>query len=460
MTIEQSFEYRERHDWRTINFKEGGTMLRQPVRHALLVLMLLLCVDADLFAAGIKKPSSQQEVLTQLIAEAQANNPEIKASEERWRMSMERANQAGALEDPMMMLGIQNGVVRDPLDFKRDDTTAKVIGLSQKLPFYGKRDLMRDEAGRGAEAERWVVEERRLELRRMVQEAWAQLYVVDRSLETVAASIGLLDDLVRLAESMYSVGQTGQQEIFQTQLERSRMEEMRIGLQQRRTSLTATLNTLAHRPPEIALPVIASLPLTPLTLSATELNQMALANRPVLKTLQARIDQAGTGVKLAETELYPDFTVAVEYMQREEAMESRGEDMYTATLSFNLPVQTDRRRAKVAEMDASRRMAIQELAGQQNQIRLAISDALAQLERSKKLTHLYEAGMLDQGWGTLEATIAAYRTGKAKFAEVLASRMNLLAYERDYHGAVADYQMQLAILENAVGVPLPPNGHP
>lgn len=435
-------------------------MLKQLIRRAVLLLMLLLCADGGLLWAGGRKPSPQQEVLTQLIAEAQANNPEIRASEERWRMSMEQANQAGALEDPMLMLGIQNGVIRDPLDFKRDDTTAKVIGLSQKLPFYGKRDLMRDEAGLGAEAERWVVEERRLELRRMVGETWAQLYVVDRSLETVDASIGLLDDLVRLAESMYSVGQAGQQEIFQAQLERSRMEEMRIGLQQRRTSLAATLNTLANRPPESDLPMIGSLPLPPLTLPAQELYQMALANRPALKTLQARIDQAGTGVKLAEKELYPDFTVAVEYMQREEFEMSRGDDMYTATLSFNLPVQTDRRRAKVAEMEAARRMAVQELAGQQNRIRLAISDGLAQLERSRKLARLYEAGMLDQARGTLEAATAAYRTGKAKFSEVLASRMNLLAYERDYHGAVADYRMQLAILENAVGVALPPKGQP
>lgn len=435
-------------------------LMRSLRRVTTLLLVIVLCADTGQLWAGVKKSPPQQEVLEQLIAEAQANNPEVKVSEERWRMSMERARQAGALEDPMLMLGIQSGVIRDPLDFKRDDATAKVIGLSQKLPFYGKRDLMRAEADRGAEAERWVVEERRLELRRMVREAWAQLYLVDRSLETVASSIGLLDDLVRQAESMYSVGQTGQQEIFQAQLERSRMEEMRIVLQQRRTSLAATLNTLAHRAPETAIPVIANLPQPKLALTATELNQMASANRPVLKTIQAKIDQAAAGVKLAEKELYPDFTVAAEYMQREPTEMSRGDDMYTATLSFNLPVQIDRRRAKVAEMEAARRMAVQELAGQQNQIRLAISDALAQLERSRKLSRLYDAGMLDQARGTLEAATAGYRTGKAKFSEVLASRMNLLAYEREYHGAMSDYQMQIAILENVVGVALPPTSQP
>ena len=61
-------------------------MLMQSVRRVLLLLLtLVLCVDAGQLRAGVKKPPPQQEVLEQLIAEAQANNPETKASEERWR---------------------------------------------------------------------------------------------------------------------------------------------------------------------------------------------------------------------------------------------------------------------------------------------------------------------------------------------------------------------------------------
>jgi hypothetical protein len=56
----------------------------------------------------------------------------------------------------------------------------------------------------------------------------------------------------------------------------------------------------------------------------------------------------------------------------------------------------------------------------------------------------------------MESAMAAYRTDKAKFSEVLASRVSLFNFEREYHGAVADYQMQLAVLENVVGTPLPP----
>lgn len=421
----------------------------------MLVMLLFpfLSMDVQTLRAEV---TQGPEKLDSLIVLAVANNPEVKASAERWQMVGEQARQAGALEDPMMMLRVQNALIRDPLNFTRNTMTAKVIGVSQKLPFYGKRDLMREEAGFNAEAERWVVAERRIELRRMVKEAWYQIYLMDRSLETVAGNITLLDDLIRLAESMYSVGKAGQQEVFQAQLERSKMEALRIGLEQKRRSLVASLNSLVYRPADTTIPTIAKVTMTPTVLAATEIEALAIDNRPAIKTLQARIDKTSASYKLAEKEFYPDVTVSLEYMQREPAMGNPGDDMYAAQLSFNLPIQQDRRHAKIAETEAENRMVIQELAALKNQIRLAIHDGLAKLERSRKLTLLYDKGILAQARGAVESAMAAYRTDKAKFTEVLASRMALFNFEREYHGAVVDYQTELAVLEGVVGTTFPP----
>lgn len=438
---------------RTSPLKKSSTAM--PVQLVVLYFLLFVLVVTGTvlpIQAGTKQ---DLEGLDALVALAMENNPEVKASAARWQMITERARQAGTLEDPMVMLRIQNAFISDPLNFSRDPMTAKVIGINQKLPFYGKRDLMREEAGFEAEAERWVVAERKIELRRMVKETWYQMYLVDRSLETVAGNITLLDDLIRLAESMYGVGKTGQQEVFQAQLERSKMQEMRIGLEQKRRTLAANLNTLVYRPVETAIPVIAKITLNPVALSAAELERLAQVHRPALKTLQAKIEKAGASFRLAEKEILPDVTVSFEYMQREPAMDTPGDDMYAAQLSFNLPIQHDRRSAKVAETQAEQRMAAQELAVLRNKIQLAISDGLAQLDRSRKLTGLYEKGILTQANSAVESAMAAYRTNKVKFTEVMASRIALFNFEREYHGAVADYQMQLAVLEGAVGTPLP-----
>lgn len=393
--------------------------------------------------------------LEQLVVEALANNPDIKASEERWQMAVSRASQAGTLEDPMLMLKIQNGLIRDPFDLNRDATTAQVIGLSQTVPVFGKRDLQRQGAQREAEADRWRIEERRIELRRMVKETWYRISAIDRSLEILEKNIIVLDDLLRFSETMYGVGQGLQQDVLKAQLERSKMEEMRINLQQKRRSLTASLNSLLYRPTDTALPVIPPAGIVPVTLDLKDLEGLADSNRPALKSLSAQIDKATVNGRLAEKEFYPDFTFSFEYMLIEEGLESQGNDMYTASLSFNLPVQRERRRAMVAEAGAEGRMLMHERNALRNQIHFALADSLAAIERNHKLVDLYKEGILAQAASVLEATIAAYRAGKTEFMRVLDSQMALFNLEREYHDAVAEYRMQLAVMEGLVGTELP-----
>jgi len=419
----------------------------------LFFLAVALLLWAGLARAADVHPAS---ALDELVAVALANNPELHADEARWESFRHKARQAGVLEDPMLMLRAQNLLIRDPVAFDRDSTSAKVIGLSQTLPFFGKRALNREAADQEAEAARWSLAERRLELSAMVKEAWYQLLFVDQALAITEKNITLLDDLGRFRESMYSVGQGSQQEVARTHLERSRMEEMRIALRQQRRSLEATLNTLAFRPADTPITPTAALVITPLAMTAAELEALAEESRPLLRGLAAREEKSRLMRELAAKERFPDFTLAVEYMQREPStMDSDGFDMYSAGVIINLPIQQQRRQAMVAESEAEQRMVRGEGQAARNRIRLAIADGLARLERSSHLAQLYREGLIPQAEHVHAAATATYRAGKGSFMEVLESRMTLFTLEREYFDAVAEHQMQLARLEAAIGTPLP-----
>ncbi|MDP3479674.1 MAG: TolC family protein [Desulfoprunum sp.] len=430
-------------------------MIRKTLTLFFSLFLFLLCWQSGLASAAKTSPVTAE--LEGLVAEALANNPEIKASEERWQMTVSKAAQAGALEDPMLMLKIQNGLIREPFNFNRDATTSKVIGLSQTVPIFGKRTLLREGALRDADADRWRTEERRIELRRMVKETWYRISSVDRGLEILEKNIAALDDLLRFSETMYGVGQGLQQDVLKAQLDRSKMEEMRINLQQQRRSLASTLNSLLYRPVDTALPVIPPAVITPLQLDQAGLEGLAEVHRPALQALAAQIDKTLVNRKLADKEFYPDFTFSLEYMQIEEGLESAGDDMYSASVSFNLPVQRERRHAMAAEAGAENRMLLEERNVLRNQIRLAVADSLAALERNQRLATLYKEGILGQAASVLEATTTSYRAGKTDFMKVLDSQMALFNLEREYHEAVAEYQMQMAILEGLVGTALPVN---
>jgi len=419
---------------------------------SLVALQILLFLSSPLAWAG--EPKMPAEELSRLVATAVANNPELRSSQARWQMFRSRIAQARSLDDPMLMLKIQNGLVNSPLNFRRDGMTQKVIGLSQQIPFWGKRAIKEEMAAKDAESYRWQAEERRLELVRMVKETYYRIYFVDKSLEVVAKNIRILDDFVVLTETKYSVGQGMQQDVFKSQVERSKMLDMRISLEQERKSLEATLNALLFRPQDSVLGRIPDFEIKPRSLIAGDLREKAFEKRPLLKSLQAQIEKGAAGHRLARKEFYPDFNVSLEYMQREPAMESDGADMYSLGVTFNLPLQRERRHAMLAESNSEVGMATEELNGLKNTIDSAISDLLAKLEKREKLVQLYQSGIIPQAGQSLESATIGYRVNKVDFLSLLDSRVTLFNNERELYESQAEYMMTLAQLEAVVGMEL------
>ncbi|MBJ6727640.1 TolC family protein [Geomesophilobacter sediminis] len=418
--------------------------------YILIVPLILLCFAR----VGLAEEAKPAENLSRLEETAVANNPEVKSSEARWQMFRSRVAQAGTFDDPMLMLKIQNGLITDPLNFSKDSMTQKVVGISQQIPYFGKRKLREEVAAKEAESYRWLVEERKLELRRMVAETYYQIYFADRSLEIVKRNIRILDDFITLAETKYSVGQGAQQDVFKAQVERSKMLDMQISLEQQRKSLQATLNALLFRPSETPVGRIADFDLPAPPPAPAALRQTALENRPLLKSLQATVEKGEAGHKLAKKEFYPDFNVSFEYMQRDRTAMGPSPDMYSLGVTFNLPVHRERREAMAAESSSESNMALSELNTTKNQIDSGIADLLAQLERRRKLVDLYKNGIIPQAEQSLESATIGYRVNKVDFLTLLDSRVTLFNYEKEYYDSMADYQMKLAQLEALVGKPL------
>ena len=398
--------------------------------------------------------SAKRESLPDLIETALKKNPELKTSDARWQMFANKAKQASAFEDPMLMLKLQNLVVRQPTSFDKDPQTAKVIGITQQIPFWGKRAIRQELAQYEAESYKWAIEERKLELSRMVKETYYQLWAIDKQLEIVDKNLKILTDFVTIAESKYSVGQGVQQDIYKAGLEKSKMLDMQITLRQQRRSLEANLNYLLYRPGTTPVGMIADFTLPEVSQTVEQLNHAALEKRPQIKNLLSLTNKAQASHRLAQKEFYPDFNLSLEYMFREESMNDPGYDMFTIGVTFNLPFQLEKRRAMLAESTAEAGMATEELNAMKNSISYAINDTLAQMDRRRKLVELYKGGIIPQAEQSLESAVISYRVNKVDFLTLLDGRMNLFNYERELYESQAEYMMKLAQLEAAVGMEL------
>ena len=414
--------------------------------------ILLSLVPAFAWSAEVEVPA---EDIAALVNTALSNNPELKASEARWQMFACKAKQARALDDPMLMFRLQNMLTREPGVFNLDPTSAKVVGISQQLPFWGKRALREKVALSEADSYKWAFEERKLELKKMVKESYYQLWAVKKMLGIIDKNLKILSNFLTINELKYSVGQGVQQDIYKAGLEKSKMLDMQISLQQQRKSLEANLNYLLYRQGNTPIGTFADFTLPRVTLSRELLIEIALNNRPQLKSLASLVNKAEASRSLAKKESYPDFNLSAEYMFREPITTGMATDpgynMFSVGLSFNLPIQLQKRRAMVAESTFERSMATEELNALKNSISYTINDILAQLDRRRQQVELYKGGIIPQSEQSLESALISYRVNKVDFLTLLDSRMNLFNYERELNESKAEYMMKLAQLEAVVG---------
>ena len=167
----------------------------------------------------------------QLVEEALQNNPEILAAKKKWEVYKERIPQASALEDPMFGFGIIN--LPTSFSFHQEDMTMKEFSISQKLPFPGKRPLMKAMVSKEAEAVSTEIQAKVHQIIKDVKAAYYDLSHVYRATEVVQRNKEILENFAKIAETKYSVGEGIQQDQLKAHVEVSIMVDELIMLWQK-----------------------------------------------------------------------------------------------------------------------------------------------------------------------------------------------------------------------------------
>jgi outer membrane protein, heavy metal efflux system len=403
--------------------------------------------------ASAQAPSSREVELSlgDLVREALERNPEVLRASERVRAMRARVPQAGALADPTLLTGVINEGRAVPFDSLGEGEFSEVyVGISQEIPYAGKRGLREDVARGEASAERWAHESIRRKVVGDVAEAYYDLHSARAARETVERNLALMDRLSAVARERLSVGQGIQQDVLGAELELSRLEEQRSLLEQEEQLLEASLARLLDRSS------LSGRPLKPLLrTSLDEAKEGALERvermSPALQEQLARIEAAERRVELARKERLPDFGVELVYHNRGK----RDLDpFYGIGTTVTLPVYRGRKQEKAIEEAAAELRAARSAAnGVRADLRFALTRAQLQAKTSDRLLRLYDEGLLKQSRLLLDSSIAQYRVGKVDFARVVASWRALLEGEIAYRRQLAAHEKAIAQIALYEGSP-------
>lgn len=403
------------------------------VDHLCAALFMIAALCCSLVFAG-EAPVRLGEV----VQEALANNPDIKASLQRWESSKAVIPQVRTLPDPRVTAGYR--------DMARQDV---MYGLSQEIPFPGKLGLKGEVAARQSDRIEQDYLATQLTVIAKLKEVFYDLHFIHDSIRILRQTMLLLQEFERTATARYSVGQAAQQDVLRAQTEISRLLARLATLEQRRQSLHAGINRILNRLPSDPLGIPEEIRFTPMRYSLAELNELLDQTSPLLRGQQRTVEQGNQTIALAKREYYPDFELSG-LGTRDPVMNVNG---YQVMLNIKIPLYyATKQREGVNEAVASRDAAFQDLHALRQELLARIKDNVAQAERAELLIKLLRDAIIPQSRLTLASAQASYAVGSVDFLTLLNSLLTLQENELEFHSEMVEHKKALARLEGIIGV--------
>ncbi len=373
----------------------------------LLLSLTLVALNCSLGFGG--QESGNQEILslTEAVKEGLEKNPEIQSMRQRVQSASARAKQAPYLEDPEIVLQTWDVPLSNPTNLSRAGNN--MIGIRQKLPFFGKLGLKEKIAQQEVKVAEQELRAKEREIISNVKMAYADLFMAQKSIEIFREQSEIMRTIIRATEARYQVGKVTQQDVFKALLEQSEIMNQLIVAEQERRGAEVKLDTLMFHPPQNPIQLPAEVPGPELRLDFPNLQELALANRPELKGAEQQIERSEKMYDLADkNRKFPDFMIGWDYsyMPTEMDNKNRYQGMVNIMIPFS-PWTIGRHNYEVEEALAENRAARAARDATRNMTLREVGESYAKLQAATKSLALYREGILSQAELSFRAAMAA-----------------------------------------------------
>lgn len=380
-----------------------------------------------------------------LVAAVLARNPSLAAMAAAWQAAVEKYPQVVSLEDPMLSTGVGPGTFGDP-----NHDVAWMVEGSQKIPWFGKRELRGEQADAEASAARLDLDDAQVRLIATARQALWDYYLVRRQEELNSENRAAIGHFRDSAEAKYRAAQVTQQDVLEADVELAEIERKQYELNRMDTVAVARINTLLHRPTDATLPPP---PRKPPAVEAPPplawLQEFAAERRPDLAAIGAQVRSEQAAAELAERDYYPDL----DFVGRYDAFWQK-QDRQLAPfvgVNMNVPLDNCRRQAAVREAADRAQQRRWEYAAKLDAIHSEVQAAYAQLAESDKTLSIYRQKILPAAQQYIDSAQGNYQANTLDFLHLIDAERRSIELREQYEAALAERESRWAELQQAVG---------
>jgi len=391
--------------------------------------------------------------LSELLEEAEKNNPQIEAARQDWQASKQVPTQVSTLPDPQFTLQqFSVGSPRPFAGYTNSDFAYIGLGVSQDIPYPGKLRLHGEIAKREADVSKQQVESIRRAVLAEIKAAYFQLAYLSKTLAILEQDGGLLRQVEQAADARYRSGMGTQQDILQAQLQKTKlvreiaMHHLEVG------KLEARLKELLNRSQNSPDIEPTGLSETPLVQTYDELLAAAITQSPELAGAQKMIEKQSLQMDLARKDFYPDFNV--QYMwQRTDPTQFRA--YYILSFGVRVPVYRGRKqKPELAQAQSQELRARSEFEAQSQRVASELRTQYVVTQQTAELLKIHREGLSPQARSEFQAGLASYQSNKQDFQAVLTAFLDLLHLDEEYWQDLAEYETAIGRLEQITGLAL------
>src|SRR5580658_2200849 len=204
--------------------REGSSRARGRAKSAVYALVVCVLLAVPGFSQDADAHKAAVTPLSNLLEEAERNNPQIQAARQGIQAAKELPAQVTALPDPMFQIQQFNvGSPRPFAGYTNSEFAYLGLGASQDFPYPGKLRLRGEIAKRDADIASSRADSVSLGVLAEIKSAYYQLAYLSQTLAILNNDRQLLKQVEQAADARYRSGMGNQQDILQAQVQQTKL---------------------------------------------------------------------------------------------------------------------------------------------------------------------------------------------------------------------------------------------
>ncbi len=388
--------------------------------------------------------------LPNLIRVAVARSPKVKAAKARWQATIEQYPQVTALPDPMFMYGYYLRSVETRVGPQRHR-----LSLSQTFPYPGTLNAAGEVVKKAIEIERVKHEQVIRDLIVELKLSYHELAYLQRAVELTRQNHELVASILTIATARYAEGKATLNDVLKAQSQIAQLEYDLVLLAELQHVENANITGILSIPSTTPLGTAVAVPYELLDVLLVDVEKLALSKRQELRIAGLSIEKATERIALAELQTKPMLKFDLMTIETGEALMpdalGSGKNPFTIGFGVTIPWSDLKNSSKIREAQQNREVSTANKHALEDTTRVALRKVYFRLENARRLVELYETTLIPQAGAAIEVAETWHQEGPKSITGFLETQSVWLNFNLARLRAIADYQQNVARLEQLVG---------